>query len=204
MNIARGALALMLSAIAASPCGCATLIYGRYESAPVRSDPPGATVIVDGKPVGDTPLSVKLSRKKSHDVRIEKAGYIGYETTATTTDNAHAAVLESVAPFLFLPLMLIDLADYDTGAVRQIVPNSISAKLLKAPTQTVSDGSNSPEAGAKKAAGSPVFGAESSAPGATPSVTLSPTALPGAGAPPAAAVNSTPTPAAAPTPAPKD
>ena len=41
----------------------------------VRSDPPGATVIVDGQPVGQTPLELARFRAGSHVVWIESTGY---------------------------------------------------------------------------------------------------------------------------------
>lgn len=178
---------MIVSATVASAGGCATLIYGRSESVPVHSDPPGATVIVDGKPVGDTPLNVSLRRKDLHDVRIEKTGYIGYETTTVTKETSLVPTIEFVPMLLFLPTFPFAFTDYETGAGNEILPKSISVRLLKAPTQTVSDKSSASETESKAAtAATPAAASPAATATATASFTL------------------TATPTAAPTPSPDD
>jgi len=63
--------------------GCATIVTGGGEDQPVRfaSTPRGATVYVDDNPIGQTPISARLTRKDEHKVRIEHAGYKTYEKT---------------------------------------------------------------------------------------------------------------------------
>ncbi len=46
--------------------GCATILSSSTETVDVYSDPPGATVIIDGLPVGQTPLNVDLNNHESH------------------------------------------------------------------------------------------------------------------------------------------
>jgi hypothetical protein len=41
----------------------------------VRSQPVGATVIVDGEALGRTPVMLHLSRRMAHSVRLEQVGY---------------------------------------------------------------------------------------------------------------------------------
>jgi hypothetical protein len=41
----------------------------------MASDPPGAQIIVDGNPVGATPMDVSLKRKRDHLVTFQKDGY---------------------------------------------------------------------------------------------------------------------------------
>ncbi len=55
---------------------CATIIDGTSDTIRFESEPPGATVYLDGAPVGKTPLDVKVSRKlNSRDVKIAYDGY---------------------------------------------------------------------------------------------------------------------------------
>jgi hypothetical protein len=54
--------------------GCATVTGGaRDPKVEVTSNPPGATVVVDGQPHGVTPAIVELSRKSDHEVVIQQA-----------------------------------------------------------------------------------------------------------------------------------
>ncbi len=62
--------------------GCAVAVRGPNQEIPVTSHPSGAKIIVNGKNMGVTPLSLKLAKKKDHVIRIEKAGYIPAEIRA--------------------------------------------------------------------------------------------------------------------------
>ena len=62
---------------------CSSVIFGTSKKIPVTSNPLGAKVIVDGKEMGHTPLNLRLKRKNSHIVRIEKNGYNPFEIRIT-------------------------------------------------------------------------------------------------------------------------
>jgi hypothetical protein len=49
----------------------------------IDSDPPGAAVLVDRRPVGETPIAVPQSRAGSHVVWIERAGYLRWTSVVT-------------------------------------------------------------------------------------------------------------------------
>ena len=53
----------------------------------IDSQPHGAAVTVDNAPQGTTPSKVQLDRHKSHDVRIELAGYRPESKRLTTGVN---------------------------------------------------------------------------------------------------------------------
>lgn len=56
--------------------GCATVTGGaRDPKVAVTSNPPGATVVVDGQPRGVTPTIVEMSRKSDHEVVIQQTSY---------------------------------------------------------------------------------------------------------------------------------
>ena len=80
----KHAACLLALVLAVGFCtGCATIVTGGGEDQPVRfaSTPRGATVYVDDNPIGQTPISTRLTRKDEHRVRIEHAGYKPYEKT---------------------------------------------------------------------------------------------------------------------------
>lgn len=59
--------------------GCATMTGGTTQEVRVKSRPKGANVILDGKPIGVTPVTAVVSRWGWHRVRIEMPGYEPYE-----------------------------------------------------------------------------------------------------------------------------
>jgi len=80
----RHAVSLLALVLVVQCCiGCATIVTGGGEDQPVRfaSTPRGATVYVDDNPIGQTPISARLTRKDEHRVRIEHVGYKPYEKT---------------------------------------------------------------------------------------------------------------------------
>jgi hypothetical protein len=62
---------------------CATIMQKTTQKIPVTSEPIGAKVLIDGKDVGQTPLILKLKRKKPGVIRIEKEGYNPHEIRIT-------------------------------------------------------------------------------------------------------------------------
>ncbi len=55
--------------------GCSQWMPKLTQEVPVTSNPMGATISVDGKPVGQSPLTLTLKKNRSHTVRIEMEGY---------------------------------------------------------------------------------------------------------------------------------
>lgn len=54
--------------------GCATMSHGRSQPVIVRSEPPGARILVGGEPAGVTPDFVMLSRRGA-GITLEKDGF---------------------------------------------------------------------------------------------------------------------------------
>lgn len=61
---------LLLAALLGAPAGCATLIRGTTTLVTVRSDAPGAEVLVDGEPRGNTPLTIPLEHRSPHNILV--------------------------------------------------------------------------------------------------------------------------------------
>ena len=75
---------------------CATIIRGTSQKIPVTSNPTGAKIIVDGEEMGYAPLNLKLKRKKSHVIRIEKQGYNPLEIRTTRKTSAGLSVFANI------------------------------------------------------------------------------------------------------------
>jgi len=72
---------------------CATLTRRRTQRIPVTSFPAGATVIVNGRQQGVTPLEISLDRKKKGQVvRIESPGYNPLDIKLARRFSAEPAV----------------------------------------------------------------------------------------------------------------
>lgn len=61
-------------ALALSLGGCATVIAGKRQLWQFESQPTGARVLVDGRPVGITPVAVQLRRDRAHMIRFDRGG----------------------------------------------------------------------------------------------------------------------------------
>jgi len=73
---------------------CATLIIGTSQKIPVTSNPPGATIIVNGFVAGHAPMILKLERKKKiHVIRIESPGYNPLEIRMVRKSSPALSVL---------------------------------------------------------------------------------------------------------------
>jgi hypothetical protein len=55
--------------------GCASVLGSKQAAFSFNSSPQQAQVFVDGSPMGETPLKVKLSNTKAHTVTFKKDGY---------------------------------------------------------------------------------------------------------------------------------
>jgi hypothetical protein len=55
--------------------GCASIISGTTQEVSFHSNPEGATVTVDGKTLGSTPLAFPLKKSKYREVVFQKDGY---------------------------------------------------------------------------------------------------------------------------------
>lgn len=65
---------LVASCLVALLGGCATFIHGTRERIFVESEPPGATIISQGRELGETPQSIVISRK-TKDITLKKDNY---------------------------------------------------------------------------------------------------------------------------------
>jgi hypothetical protein len=102
--------------------GCATVLKGTDQVLTVTSDPDGATVRIDGKPVGVTPLSTKVKKNSVDSIMIEREGY-----------RTETMPLEKKFDGVTLLSIFWDLGttDFITGAAYEYQPSSYYFKMKK-------------------------------------------------------------------------
>src|SRR5699024_8688621 len=89
----------------------------------ISSNPSSATVVVNNQDVGQTPVTVNLSRKESHDVRIELEGYLPFETTIIRRVDGWIA-----GNIIFGGLIGLAV-DASTGGMYKLTPEQVQAEL---------------------------------------------------------------------------
>jgi len=154
-----GLLVLLTAASVLLSPGCATLTRDSRQTISVTSAPRGATVFVNGRPQGATPLTLWLHRRQGHQViRIESPGYRPVEIRPRRTPSGAAFVgnllfglLPAIAPAGIyslahdgegvLPIWILSAAaigalftlfDTGTGAIYDFKPREITVVLKKA------------------------------------------------------------------------
>lgn len=79
--------------------GCVTMLGKKTQGITFTSRPAGASVLVDGRAEGLTPLGLKLARKTVHTIRVEKEGYRPVEIQIGRRKNWALIVLSNLAWF---------------------------------------------------------------------------------------------------------
>lgn len=104
--------------------GCAGMFSGETQMLTVKSNPAGANVTINGMPIGQTPLTAPIVKKKDILITLTKDGY--KEVTAPLNTS-------------FDPMALVGLFSYGTpittdvqkGTAYQISPNYYQFELQK-------------------------------------------------------------------------
>lgn len=68
--------------------GCASIVSGTDQIVTFNSEPDGAKVIVAGRAIGTTPLSVQVKRVTNQTLTFEKDGYNSHTTPFSTATNS--------------------------------------------------------------------------------------------------------------------
>lgn len=74
-----------VSMLIAGVWGCATIVSGTTQEMTFQSEPEGALVKVDGRPLGKAPMTIQLDRKSSQSLSFELEGYKTITMPLTTT-----------------------------------------------------------------------------------------------------------------------
>jgi len=105
--------------------GCATIMHGTSQDIGISSTPSGASVTIDGKSYGKTPVVADLRRKDNHIIKIEMPGYKPFEAT----------VVRRTSGWVWGNILfggLIGLAvDAISGGLYKLTPDNVAATLEK-------------------------------------------------------------------------
>lgn len=123
MKLGLGIISVLT--LAAFSTGCATIFKGKGEAVTFNSNPSGATVVVNGQPIGKTPTQVKLDSDKTQNIEIKKAGF----------ESSHFVISNSVgAGWVILDVLggIVPVAiDFVTGSLYYLDRTEINASLDK-------------------------------------------------------------------------
>lgn len=67
--------------------GCATIMHGTSQEIGIQSKPTGATVAIDNREYGKTPVVAKLARKDNHTVHFTLEDYQPLDATITRSTS---------------------------------------------------------------------------------------------------------------------
>ena len=114
---------ILVAASVAILTGCATIMHGTSQDIGLQSSPTNAKVLVDGLPMGNTPVVAKLSRKDNHIVKMNLDGYQPFE--ATLTRGTSGWVWGNIVFGGLIGLAV----DAMSGGLYNLTPNQISGQL---------------------------------------------------------------------------
>lgn len=122
----------LFALLAVSSTGCATLFAGGPDRVLVSSDPDGASVRLDGVPVGTTPCHVDMPRGGEGVFSFELKGY--EEKTLDVDKVVNGITFVNAAWILFWPMVPVSLGiDVVTGNVSKYSTDPIFVRLDEKP-----------------------------------------------------------------------
>ena len=122
-SLSKSASCLLALAIALTAIGCGTIIHGTTQQVGVSSSPSGADVVVDRIDQGSTPVTVDLSRKDKHTVKLSLDGYQPHEMIINRKVSGWV-----VGNIIFGGLIGLAV-DAATGGMYKLSPEQVSAQL---------------------------------------------------------------------------
>jgi len=100
----------------------ATIIKGTSQNVSITTDPPGATVYVDGQVMGTTPVTLNLPKRKYSKIAVEKDCY----------ERVEIPLGKKYDPVALLNIFWdLSTTDFITGAAWEYSPNNYHIKLKK-------------------------------------------------------------------------
>lgn len=114
---------VLLVVFSVQASGCATVVSGKSQDVMIRSNPTGASILIDGMTQGTTPMVASLIRKERHTIVISKDGYDSM--TKATTRGFNWWYLGN----LILGGIIGLIVDPITGAIYDIEPDHVYADL---------------------------------------------------------------------------
>lgn len=112
--------------------GCSTVISGKTQTVSFQSTPSGATVNINGSPIGVTPITTMIEKKSGQTLTVSKEGYKTFTTSMTT----------SLDPWFWGNILIGGVfgstTDGATGAMHQYSPSQFIISLEPEATSKIS------------------------------------------------------------------
>lgn len=118
-------IALLLAIV--SVTGCANIFKGSMQPLTFNSEPPGATVLLDGNASGVTPVTILVKKNTISSVTVKKDGYRPI-TQPVTKSLDPVAILDVFGSYSSTTSTIVD---YSTGAAYEYSPNTFYFDLRK-------------------------------------------------------------------------
>jgi len=115
---------LLLIVMVINLSGCAAILKGTHSNVKFYSDPEGATVYIDGYPIGKTPFQAKVLSKEMHNISFKKEGYLNCNTRITNEIGAGWIIAD-----VLLTGLIGIFVDAATGAWFEFNPEHIGCVL---------------------------------------------------------------------------
>ena len=112
---------------------CCTIMLTPEQDVGISSNPSGAKVLIDGRDMGTTPMTVSLARKNTHSVKVELDGFMPYEIHLTKSTSGW--VFGNIIFGGIIGLII----DMSNGALYELTPEDIQANLIKSDTGMLDD-----------------------------------------------------------------
>ena len=109
--------ALLAGCVLALSSGCAVFSKGRSQTVVVRSNPEGATGLINGVEVGQTPFKVDLNRSSAYTIEVRKDGFERAATVVLPVANEYEKRFFRWG------------VDYDLGAMTDLTPHDLVLDL---------------------------------------------------------------------------
>jgi hypothetical protein len=104
--------------------GCATVMAGGPDRVPVVSIPKGATVYLNGRPVGTAPVMVELDRRNQAIIQLAMPGY---QTTTITRGKSMNGWF--VGSLLLIVMIIPAVVDIATGDFLSFDDSAIAVRM---------------------------------------------------------------------------
>jgi uncharacterized protein YceK len=79
----RFSVLALTALLAVSLAGCGSIMHGTTQGVGLASSPTNAKITIDNVAKGNTPVIAELTRKDTHIIKFELAGFMPYEATIT-------------------------------------------------------------------------------------------------------------------------
>ena len=110
--------------------GCGTLALGTSQLVRIQSEPAGAQVAINGRVIGETPATVRLSTTAPHILQVSMCGYEPQIIQISKVFNNWTWLNLLMLPFI-LPTLVGFAVDANTGGMYRLSPDEVNVAFTQ-------------------------------------------------------------------------